>query len=151
MYLFCFESSFKVSQSVNVLIYPYGSLFSFAAILFSFFPKRFSLTQVFFFRCRSFSFARSFFFCRDLFFCCELFLFAAIIFFSARTFLLPQGFFFCRDLFPFWRKHFYFVTSIFLLPRGFYFCHKLFSFAVALASHKEFKEFENLGSEELCT
>ena len=93
----------------------------------------------------------AFFFCRDLFFCCELFLFAAIIFFSARIFLLLQGFFFCRDLFPFWRKHFYFVTSIFLLPRGFYFCHKFFSFAVALASHKEFKEFENLGSEELCT
>ena len=93
----------------------------------------------------------AFFFCRDLFFCCELFLFVAIIFFSAGIFLLPQGFFFCCDLFPFWRKHFYFVTSLFLLPRGFYFCHKLFSFAVALASHKEFKEFENLGSEELCT
>lgn len=61
MYLFCFESSFNASQSVNILIYPYESLFSFAAILFSFFPKIFSLPQVFFFRRRSFSFARSFF------------------------------------------------------------------------------------------
>ena len=129
MYLFCFESSFNASQSVNILIYPYESLFSFAAILFSFFPKIFSLPQVFFFRRRSFSFARSFFllpwpflllwtfpFCRNHIFFCRDFSFAA------RFLLLLWPFSFLAQAFLFCHEYFSFAARFLLLSQAFLFC-----------------------------